>query len=315
MASKIWTTPEWAALKSHVETIKSSHLRDLMKDAERCKSLSTEFEGILLDYSRQRMTTETMGLLRKLADAANLSGKIKDMYAGKHINVTEDRSVLHVGLRNPKGVPLVVDGQDVTKDVHAVLDRIASFADKVRSGAHKGATGKQLKDIVSIGIGGSYLGVEYVYEALRKDAVAGAASAGRKLRFLANVDPVDVARALEGLDPETTLVLIISKTFTTAETMLNARTVRDWLVKGIKGADEATVVAQHMAAVSSAVPREWSCAAMCDRIASALDRGRAACVSFAVAAGTVCTAIVTRMSPPPLLHPPTLSPPSRALQS
>jgi glucose-6-phosphate isomerase len=172
-------------------------------------------------------------------------------------NITEDRAVLHAALRAPKSsTPLVVDGQNVTADVHAVLDKIASFSARVRSGEHKGATGKTLTDVVSIGIGGSYLGLEYVYEALRKEKAAGEGAKGRRLRFLANVDPVDVARALEGLDPETTLVLVISKTFTTAETMLNARTLRDWLVKGVPSASEAEVVAKHMAAVSSAVPRE-----------------------------------------------------------
>jgi glucose-6-phosphate isomerase len=259
MATKIWTTPEWAALRAHAEALAGTHLRTLLADAPRCASMVVEAEGVTADFSRQRATPETLKLLLALADAADLRGKVAGMFAGKHLNITEDRSVLHPALRAPRGGPaLSVDGQDVSGDVHAVLDKIRAFSDKVRSGQHRGATGKPLTDIVSIGIGGSYLGVEFVYESLRCESVASAAAAGRRLRFLANVDPTDVARALEGLDPETTLVLVISKTFTTAETMLNARTVRDWLVRGVAGktaeATEAAVVACHMAAVSTAVP-------------------------------------------------------------
>jgi glucose-6-phosphate isomerase len=257
-STPIWTTPEWAALRAHAEEVKKgAHLRDLLKDAARSAGMVAEFDGMVFDFARQRATPETLSLLLKLADTAGLRTKIDGMLSGKHINITEDRSVLHVALRAPKtAAPLVVDGQDVHKDVHAVLDKISAFSERVRSGAHKGATGKPLTDVVSIGIGGSYLGLEYVYEALRKEKVASEGATGRRLRFLANVDPTDVSRALDGLNPETTLVLVISKTFTTAETMLNARTLRDWLVKGIPSASEADVVAKHMAAVSSAVPRE-----------------------------------------------------------
>lgn len=156
---------------------------------------------------------------------------------------------------------LVVDGVDVVPEVHAVLDRIGAFTHAIRSGAKTGVTGKPLTDVVSIGIGGSYLGVEYVYEALRKDSTAAGAAEDRKLRFLANVDPVDVARALEGLNPETTLVVVISKTFTTAETILNAKTCKDWLVRSLTGAAGAaagvtpeSIVAAHMCAVSTNIP-------------------------------------------------------------
>jgi len=254
-STPIWTTNEWSALKTHAEGLKSTHLRDLMKDAERCSRMTAEFDGMFLDYSRQRATKETMDLLTNLAEKANLKGKINDMFAGKHINITEDRAVLHTALRDSITTNITIDGQTVIQDVHQVLDRIHTFANKVRKGEHLGATGKPLTDVISIGIGGSYLGVEYVYEALRKDSVAAAHAEGRRLRFLANVDPIDVSRAIEGLNPETTLVLIISKTFTTAETMLNARTIRDWLLKGMQGkATDEAIVAQHMAAVSTAIP-------------------------------------------------------------
>lgn len=176
--------------------------------------------------------------------------------AGDHVNATEDRAVMHMALRAPKGKQFIVDGQDVVPEVHAVLDAIKAFSDAVRSGAKVGSTGKQLKNVISIGIGGSYLGPEFVYEALRFEPTAHAAADGRTLRFLANVDPVDVARATAGLNPEETLVVVVSKTFTTAETMLNARTLRKWLVDDLvaKGASEKDAVAKHMIAASSAVP-------------------------------------------------------------
>lgn len=177
------------------------------------------------------------------------------MADGKHINVTEDRAVMHMALRAPEGMSMTVDGADVIPDVHKVLHQIRDFSNKVRDGSWKGVTGKPLTDVVSIGIGGSYLGPEFVYEALRKDEAGSAAADGRRLRFLANVDPTDVSRALEGFNPETTLVVIISKTFTTAETMLNARTLRDWLCKGLvkDGISAEAVGGQHIIAVSSNV--------------------------------------------------------------
>jgi glucose-6-phosphate isomerase len=199
--------------------------------------------------------------LEKLAEAANLKGKISDMVHGKHINITEDRAVGHIALRMPKGSSMVIDGINVVEDVNKVLDSIYLMSENVRSGKHIGVTGKHLTDVVSIGIGGSYLGVEFVYEALRKETSAEAASAGRKLRFLANVDPVDVSRALEGLNPESTLVIVVSKTFTTAETMMNAKTVRDWLLKSLTAKSTAehvitneAIVAHHMMAVSTNIP-------------------------------------------------------------
>jgi glucose-6-phosphate isomerase len=181
------------------------------------------------------------------------------MGAGERINTTEDRAVMHMALRAPADKELKVDGENVVPAVHSVLNHIKDFTDSVRNGAWMGATGKPLTTVISVGIGGSYLGPEFVFEALRADKVAGAAASGRELRFLANVDPVDVSRAIEGADPETTLVVIVSKTFTTAETMLNARTLRAWLLKGLSkalpGCAEGDVVSKHMVACSSAVDK------------------------------------------------------------
>jgi glucose-6-phosphate isomerase len=220
--------------------------QELVLDAERSEALTAEHNGVYLDYSRQRVTTETMDLLYDLADTANLRGKIDAMFGGEHINATEDRAALHVASRAPRSATIVVDGKDVVPDVHAVLDKIQEFTRKVRSGEWVGATGKPLTDVVAVGIGGSFLGPLFVHTAMRTNQEAAHTARGQ-LRFLANVDPVDVARALNGLDQETTLVVIVSKTFTTAETMLNARTVRSWIVSAL-GKD---AVAKHMVAVST----------------------------------------------------------------
>jgi glucose-6-phosphate isomerase len=227
------------------------------QDEDRCASLWVEHHGVVMDYSRQRVTVETMAKLRALATAAGLAGKVRAMLAGEHINRTEDRAVAHVALRCPPDGSFLVDGSNVVPEVHAVLDRVCAFAEAVRSGSRRGATGEALTDVVSIGIGGSYLGPEFVFEALRSDPAGRSAAEGRRLRFLANVDPVDVSRALEGLDPEKTLVVIVSKTFTTAETMLNARSLRRWLVSSLSasGAAEADIVRSHVVAVSAAVDK------------------------------------------------------------
>ncbi|TYZ63830.1 hypothetical protein PybrP1_007576 [[Pythium] brassicae (nom. inval.)] len=256
-AQLISDTAAWKRLQEHAAVIKSStHLRDLLQDEERNEALRTEHRGVLLDFSRQNATTQTLDLLFDLADAAELRKKLAAIASGEHVNATEDRAVLHMALRAPADKTLVVDGQDVIKDVHEVLGAIKAFAGAIRSGAQLGSTGKPIKNIVSIGIGGSYLGPEYVFEALRYEPAAQAASAGRTLRFLANVDPVDVARATSGLNPEETLVIVVSKTFTTAETMLNARTLRKWLVDDLsaKGVAAADAIRKHMVAASSAVP-------------------------------------------------------------
>lgn len=232
-------------------------LRELLADAGRCASLVAEHDGIVLDYTRQKVTLETMKMLYQLADAAKLDEKIAAMAQGQHINKTEDRAVMHLALRAPKSASFIVDGKDVVPDVHQVLDRIYAFADGIRSGnnpEHLGATGKKLTNVISIGIGGSYLGPEFVFEALKTDPHGHSQAKGRTLRFLANVDPVDVLRATDGLDPETTLVVVVSKTFTTAETMLNAKTLRNWLLKGMSSSNQADVINRHMIAVSANVP-------------------------------------------------------------
>jgi glucose-6-phosphate isomerase len=250
----ISATPAWSALAAHVAEIRGTHLRDLLQDGARAAAMVAEHDGVVLDFSRQNATAKTLGLLLDLARAADVPGKLKAMAAGAKLNTTENRSVLHVALRAPKGSSLVVDGVDVVAQVHEVIARIRVFSNAVRKGTWKGATGKPLTDVVAIGIGGSYLGPEFVYEAMRTDPACAKAAAGRRLRFLANVDPIDVERALDGLDPARTLVVVVSKTFTTAETMLNARSVRAWLLKHLatkaKGG-KAAVVAKHMVAVST----------------------------------------------------------------
>lgn len=237
----------WKNLLAHVPSIRETHLKDLLADATRCEALVARHGEIELDYSRQRVTPETMELLRALAEEAGLGARIQAMASGEPINATEDRAVLHMALRAAPEDRFVVDGEDVVAGVHEVLGRIRSFSEEVRSGSRKGITGKALTHVVAIGIGGSYLGPEFVAEAMRTHGPSARAAEGRTLRFLANVDPIDVARALEDLDPETTLVVIVSKTFTTAETILNARTVRQWLVQALG----AEAVAKHMVAVST----------------------------------------------------------------
>jgi glucose-6-phosphate isomerase len=243
----ISSSPAWQALQAHVAQIEGTHLRDLLRDEGRCEALTATHGEIFLDYARQRVTSETMSLLFALAREAKLEARIQAMAGGARINVTEDRAVLHMALRAAREDRFELDGQDVVPQVHAVLDQIAAFSRELREGARLGATGEALTDVVAIGIGGSYLGPEFVYEALRTDPACAAAAQGRRLRFLANVDPIDVARALEGLRPETTLVVVISKTFTTAETMLNARTLRRWLVEAMGEGS----VSRHMIAVST----------------------------------------------------------------
>ncbi|KAE8652105.1 hypothetical protein Csa_022352 [Cucumis sativus] len=281
MASLISDTDAWKNLKAHVEDINKTHLRDLMSDAARCNSLMVEYDGILLDYSRQRATSDTIGKLFKLAEAANLKEKINRMYNGEHINSTENRAVLHVALRAPRDATIQSNGKNVVPDVWNVLDKIQDFSEKVRNGSWVGATGKPLKDVVAIGIGGSFLGPLFVHTALQTDPEAIKSAEGRQLhlRFvvlhfhhfallgngnqadrvhhflcyvysLANVDPIDVAKNITGLNPETTLVVVVSKTFTTAETMLNARTLREW----ISAALGPSAVAKHMVAVSTNLP-------------------------------------------------------------
>mmetsp|Transcript_2380 Transcript_2380/g.3986 ORF Transcript_2380/g.3986 Transcript_2380/m.3986 type:complete len:665 (+) Transcript_2380:135-2129(+) len=246
-AKFISDTAEWKALEKHVGAIEKTHLRELLKDDVRFKKCVLEHNGIYVDFARQRVTEETLDLLEELANKVGLKEKIAAMFSGEHLNVTEDRAVMHAALRAPATEKIMVDGKDVVPDVHDVLEKIKVFSEMVRNGEWVGATGKPLIDVVAIGIGGSFLGPLFVHTALMTNADSQDSSRGRKLNFLANVDPIDVARSLNGLDPETTLVVVVSKTFTTAETMLNARTVRKWITSSL--GDEA--VAKHMVAVST----------------------------------------------------------------
>ena len=246
-------SPEWIALREHVKEVQQYHLKDLLKDEERTDAMIREHNGLYLDFSRQNMTSSTLQLLLNLAERAKLRTKMNAMFSGEHINNTEDRAVLHTALRMPRGEVVNVEGRDVVPDVWEVLDKIRDFSERVREGEWLGVSGKPLTDIVAIGIGGSFLGPSFIHTALSFDEDCKRASYGRKLRFLANVDPVDVAKAVNGLDPETTMVIVISKTFTTTETMLNARTVRTWLTTelGQLGFKSEDAVAKHMVAVST----------------------------------------------------------------
>lgn len=240
-------TTAWQALKEHVKEIDKTHLRDLLADDERTDALIREYNGIYCDFCRQRITAQTLELLFRLAEEAQLKRKIDGMFSGEKLNVTEGRAVLHVATRARRNQKIYVDGKNVVPEVWEVLDKIKAFSDRVRSGEWLGITGKPIKNVVAVGIGGSFLGPLFVHTALRTEATAHAAAGGRRLRFLANVDPIDVARALDGLKQEETMVVIISKTFTTAETMLNARTLRKWLTTELGEA----AVAKHMVAVST----------------------------------------------------------------
>lgn len=237
---------------SQAKKLKSTHLRTLLSDQARSDSMFVQACGMALDYSRQKVDGETMSKLLSLAQEANVNEKKRKMFGGERINETEGRPVLHVALRAPRDSVITVDGKNVVPEVWAVLDSMKAFSDKIRSGEWRGVTGKALTDVVCIGIGGSYLGVEFVFEALKTDPSASALASGRRLRFLANVDPIDVKRALEGLNAETTLVVVISKTFTTAETMLNAKTVKEWLIKELGSPD---CIAKHVAACSTALDK------------------------------------------------------------
>jgi glucose-6-phosphate isomerase len=238
------------------------HLRILCNDSARCAGLQTTHYSpggrkIHFDYSRQQVTGETMELLFDLADAVGFTERRAAMRGGVKINTTENRAVLHHVLRMPKGYSWEANpnAPAILREVHRVRDQIEDFSEQVRCGEYEGLTGKPLVNVLCIGIGGSYLGPEFVYEALRADPDAEEAAEGRTLRFLANVDPVDFHLVTRDLDPEQTLVVVISKTFTTAETMLNARTVRKWLVNGIQQRAERDIVAQHMIAVSCNVQK------------------------------------------------------------
>ncbi|WP_020602201.1 glucose-6-phosphate isomerase [Spirosoma spitsbergense] len=237
--------PARAQLQAHYDTIKDQHLRDLFaEDPERFTTFSRRFEDILLDFSKNRITAETLDLLIQLADQAGLKDAIGKMFSGDTINQTEDRAVLHIALRNRSNSPILVDGQDVMPDVNAVLGRMKSFTERIRSGAWKGYTGEAITDIVNIGIGGSDLGPVMVTEALKSYAD------DKKLRvhFVSNVDGVHIYETLQTVRPETTLFLIASKTFTTQETMTNAQTARQWF---LDASNDEAAIAKHFAALST----------------------------------------------------------------
>jgi glucose-6-phosphate isomerase len=236
--------PEWSALQDHHGKLRDVHLRTLFaEDPRRGERLAVEAVGLYLDYSKHRITDETIRLLLRLAEAVGLRARIDAMFRGDRINVTEKRAVLHVALRAPRGQSIIVDGHDVVPDVHAVLDRMAAFADRVRSGAWTGHTGRRIRNVVNIGIGGSDLGPVMAYEALRHYS-----ERAMTFRFVSNVDGTDFAEATRDLDPAETLFIVSSKTFTTLETMTNAHTARDWTLRAL-GDDRA--IAKHFVAVST----------------------------------------------------------------
>jgi len=237
--------PGWHELKAHHDKIQDVHLRRLfMDDPERGERLTVEAAGIFLDYSKNRITDETLRLLVKLTAQCGLRAKIDAMFRGDRINITEDRAVLHVALRAPRTASIMVDGENVVPLVHAVLDKMAEFSDRVRSGAWKGHTGQRIRNIVNIGIGGSDLGPVMAYEALRHYS-----DRSMKFRFVSNIDGTDFAEATHDLDPAETLFIVASKTFTTQETMTNAISARDWTLNGVGGDPKA--VARHFVAVST----------------------------------------------------------------
>ena len=237
-------TSAWKSLKTHFDEIRNVRLRDLFADdPKRGERLTVEASGIFLDYSKNRVTDETLRLLVSLAQECGLREAIEAMFRGEKINFTENRSVLHVALRMPKGSSIVVDGRNVVEEVHEVLDRMAAFANQVRSGEWRGFTGKPIRNVINIGIGGSDLGPVMAYEALRHYS-----KRDLNFRFISNVDGTDFAEATHGLDPEETLFIISSKTFTTLETMTNAQTAKQWAL-GKLGSEKA--VAKHFVAVST----------------------------------------------------------------
>ncbi|MDA8307329.1 MAG: glucose-6-phosphate isomerase [Deltaproteobacteria bacterium] len=241
---RLTETQAWQALKAHYEEISGTSLRQLFaEDPTRGERFCAEGAGIFLDYSKNRITAKTLILLVQLARECGLEARRDAMFRGEKINLTENRAVLHTALRVPRGASISVDGRDVVPDVHAVIDRMSDFADRVRDGRWLGCTGKRIKNVINIGIGGSYLGPEMAYLALRPSS-----QRAMNFRFVSNVDGADFTEATQGLDPAETLFVISSKTFTTLETMTNARTARKWLVDSL-GREEA--VASHFVAVST----------------------------------------------------------------
>jgi glucose-6-phosphate isomerase len=243
--TKLSEDPVWKALQAHYEQVRNLGMGEMFaKDAGRGERLALEAVGLYLDYSKNRITAETVKLLVELANACGLRDRTEAMFRGDKINITENRAVLHVALRAPKDATIVVDGKNVVPEVHAVLDAMTAFSDRVRSGEWKGHTGKRIRNVVNIGIGGSDLGPVMAYEALKHYS-----QRDLTFRFVSNVDGTDFAEAVQDLDPEETLFIISSKTFTTLETMTNAHTAREWLLKGL-GNDESSI-AKHFVAIST----------------------------------------------------------------
>ena len=235
----------WQALETHYQTLKELHLRQLFADdPKRGDRFTLEAAGLYLDYSKNRITDQTVKLLLQLADECQLRARIDAMFRGEKINITENRAVLHVALRAPKNASIVVDGENVVPQVHEVLDKMSDFCERVRSGAWKGHTGKRIRNVINIGIGGSDLGPVMAYEALKYYS-----DRSLSFRFVSNVDGTDFAEAVQDLDPSETLFIVSSKTFTTLETMTNAHTARDWSLKGLGG--DVKAVAKHFVAVST----------------------------------------------------------------
>ncbi|MFD6556147.1 glucose-6-phosphate isomerase, partial [Streptomyces sp. NPDC058398] len=238
-------TPEWTALAKHREELAGTHLRDLFAaDPGRGSGYSLQVGDLHVDYSKQLVTDETLQLLRELAVATDVFGLRDAMFRGEKINVTEDRAVLHTALRAPRDAVVEVDGENVVPAVHAVLDKMADFAGRVRSGEWTGHTGRRIRNVVNIGIGGSDLGPAMAYEVLRSFT-----DRSLNVRFVSNVDGADLHEAVRDLDPAETLFVIASKTFTTIETITNATSARDWLLAGLKAGQDA--VAKHFVALST----------------------------------------------------------------
>src|SRR5277367_8083 len=236
--------PAWKALGAHHQKVQGMQLKQLFADDPgRGDRFTLEAAGLFLDYSKNRITDETVKLLIQLAEESGLRARIDAMFGGEKINITENRAVLHVALRAPKGESIVVDGENVVPGVHAVLDKMAAFADRVRSGAWKGHTGKRIRNVINVGIGGSDLGPVMAYEALKYYS-----QRDLTFRFVSNVDGTDFVEATRDLDPEETLFIVSSKTFTTLETMTNARSAREWALKTLK---DPAAVAKHFVALST----------------------------------------------------------------
>ena len=241
--------PAWKALASHFQDVKRLHLRELFAaDPKRGQRLTTEAAGLFLDYSKNRVTDKTLELLVRLAEESGLRDRTEAMFRGDKINITENRAVLHVALRAPKDASIVVDGENVVPKVHAVLDKMAGFCQRVRSGRWKGSTGKRIRNVINIGIGGSDLGPVMAYEALRHYS-----DRNLTFRFVSNVDGIDLVEATRDLDPAESLFIVSSKTFTTLETMTNAESAREWLLKGLGG--NARAVRDHFVAVSTSADK------------------------------------------------------------